>query len=537
MGPVVWALTEFAYQINDMKPLANPFQLQSAPGAAQVFGTLNTVAPFGAPVKFDITKAAANGYVTINSQGVYTYTPSAALAASGGTDTFTVTATDAGQHLENLLGLQGHATTMVVSVKVAAPAADERVTAASQSEGPVAYADSRPTVLNTYTVFNNSWATQNFGNVVSLQGMWDTYPGVGAPMQTGDQYQYTYTQYSNGPDAAPQSTWIQQQLVSNGGVDSGVPGTLAWNPNAPLFIGDNVTYPGYYLQTYNVTCQPSAGACYAPPTTYDSTTYTGTQCNTGSGGSEGTSCGTIWLNDAPGTIYHVPASEAQQQSDILQRLVFFNDQNQAVNATFYPQSQPTVGYTNALKVQGFEPYTNNTQDDSTNTYTVSQTTTKTNSTDFSVETSVSGAGALGELGVEASETITKTYGTEQESSVTYQQDVTQTVEPGYTLYLYTQTPVQRFYGDWKVTYGNTTYILDDVWYDTPYPVTGQYSAYLTAYTCQEGSSECAQLAAGYVPESYPSPIPTGSANYPVAQTPSSSNTGASRTARLSRGRV
>ena len=188
-------------------------------------------------------------------------------------------------------------------------------------------------------------------------------------------------------------------------------------------------------------------------------------------------------------------------------------------------------------MQGFEPYTNNTQDDSTNTYTVSQTTTKTNSTEFSVETSVSGAGALGELGVEASETITKTYGTEQESSVTYQQDVTQTVEPGYTLYLYTQTPVQRFYGDWKVTYGNTTYILDDVWYDTPYPVTGQYSAYLTAYTCQEGSSECAQLAAGYVPESYPSPIPTGSANYPVAQTPSSSNTGASRTARLSRGRV
>ena len=72
LAPVVWALNELQYQVQGLAPLAKPNQLPSAPGQAQVVGTLNTVAPFGAPVKFDVTNAPANGTVTIDSQGFYT---------------------------------------------------------------------------------------------------------------------------------------------------------------------------------------------------------------------------------------------------------------------------------------------------------------------------------------------------------------------------------------------------------------------------------------------------------------------------------
>ena len=74
----------------------------------------------------------------------------------------------------------------------------------------------------------------------------------------------------------------------------------------------------------------------------------------------------------------------------------------------------------------------------------------------------------------------------------------------------------RFYGDWSVVYGNTTYILNNVWFDSPNPVTGQYPQYLAAYTCQAGSVQCAQLSAGQIPTSYPNAWPADP-TYPVAE--------------------
>ena len=464
LSAVVWALNEAVYQIQRLAPLAKPNQLPSSPGQIQVVGALNTVAPFGAPVKFAVTNAPANGTVTIDSQGFYTYTPNAVLAATGGTDTFAVTAIDLGFHLEGLFGLPGHTTTMVVPVTVAAQVAAQAQAAAD---------------LVSYHVYNTSWATQTFGAVTNQLGTVIARPGEGTQLQTTQSADYTF-------ELVEGTTLLSQNLESSA---SSPDGTLAWDPNTPLTFLDLDLFQSHY---FDVNCKPSSGSCNVP--------------------APGVSGGDIYLADAPGTVYTVPAENAQQQSDILQNLVADN----LSNARFYPRSQPTIGYTNPLKAQGFSPYTNNTQDNSTNTYTVSQTTSKTDSSQYSVSVKASAQFKLGLLTATAESSATQTWGTATANALTYTQSTTQTVRPGYTLYLYTETPVYRFYGDWSVVYGNTTYILNNVWFDSPNPVTGQYPQYLAAYTCQAGSVQCAQLSAGQIPTSYPNAWPADP-TYPVAE--------------------
>lgn len=474
LAPVVWALTEAQYQLQGLTPLARPNQLPSAPGQAQVVGALNTVSPFGAPVEFAVTNAPANGTVTIDSQGFYTYTPDAALAATGGTDTFAVTATDTGFHLENLFGLSGHTVTMTVPVTVA-----------PQGTQPQVAAD-----LLTYHVYNTSWTTQSVnGASYSYNTGAVAEPAVGTQFQTGQSADFTMN-WTSGVYGSPYISVI----LSSG--KTSPPGTLQF---ASILFSQYLVYP--YSPVQN--CSTSGGVC-----------------------STGGTSGSIYVADAPGTVYTVPAAQAQQQSDVLQNLVA----DDLSNATFYTKSQPTIGYTNPLKVLGFSPYTNNTQDNSTNTYTVSQTTSKTDSSSYNVSVKVTEEAKLGLLTSKAELGAQYTWGTTTANSLTYTQAVTQTIRPGYTIYLYTETPVYRYYGDWSVVYGNTTYILNDVWFDSPNPVTGSYPSYLSAYTCEAGSADCAQLAAGSIPASYPNAWPD-SANYPVAESQSANATVSSDQAR------
>jgi len=476
LAPVVWALNEAQYQLQGLTPLAKPNQLPTAPGQAQVVGTLNTVSPFGSSVQFAVTNAPANGTVTIDSQGFYTYTPNAALAATGGTDTFAVTATDTGFHLENLLGMSGHKVTMTVPVKVAPQSAQPQVAEA----------------LTTFTLINTSWATQTVTGTVdgtTVNGGTSNVvvaPGAGTTLQTAQSapVSFNYGTYTN----------FFVYLRSAAATPTG---TLNWSDNngstgnVSLFFFDlNLFYPD--LQ---VGCQPTSGSCSSPAQ----------PANNG---------GPIYFADAPGTVYTVPAADAQQQSDVLQNLVA----DDLSNAVFYPKSQPTIGYTNPLPALGYIPYQNNTLDNVTKTYTIGQTTSKTDSSQYNVSVKVTEELKLGLLTSKAELGAQYTWGTTATSTLNYTDSVTQTVRPGYTLYLYTETPVYRFYGDWSVVYGNTTYILNDVWFDSPNPVTTSYQEYEAGYTCLTGGADCAQLAAGTIPATYPDGWPA-SPNYPVAETP------------------
>lgn len=219
-----------------------------------------------------------------------------------------------------------------------------------------------------------------------------------------------------------------------------------------------------------------------------------------------------FLEDPPGTTYYIPSTQPQQQSDVLQNLVSAD----LSNATFLTKSEPRIGYTNPLKAQGFSPYVNNTTSPSTSTYTVSTTTTTASSSTWNVSVKLTQEYKMGGLTMKAEEGAAYTWGTTTTNSQTYTQAVTQTVQPGQTLYLYTETPVYRFYGDWNVTYGNTTYYLQDVWYDTPYAANSLYPSYLAAYTCETGSPQCTQLASGNL-SGYPDSFPTSAPTYPVAE--------------------
>jgi len=220
---------------------------------------------------------------------------------------------------------------------------------------------------------------------------------------------------------------------------------------------------------------------------------------------------TVYLMERPGSTYGIGANNAQSQSDVLQTAV----KDDLSNAVFSTKSSPVIGYTNPLKAQGFSPYINNTTSPSTNEYTTQTTTTTATSYTWAVSTAVNASAKIGDLGASATVTATETWGTTVTDAQTYTQKTNQTVQPGETLYLYTETPVYRFYGDWRVQYGNTTYNLADVWYDTPYSPTSSYPAYLGAYTCPTGSQQCSQVAAGDL-SSYPSAWPSA-VTLPVAE--------------------
>ena len=167
----------------------------------------------------------------------------------------------------------------------------------------------------------------------------------------------------------------------------------------------------------------------------------------------------IYLEDPPGTVFLVASDEVQQQSDILQNLVA----DDLSNAIFVTKSEPSIGYTDPTIPIGFSPYYNGTKDNSTNTYTVTSTTSTATSTTYNVSVKVTEEAKLFNMSLRAEEGAQATWGTTVTDTNTYTQTLQQIVEPGDRLYIYWEMPVYRFYGDWNVTYGNTEYIMQDVW--------------------------------------------------------------------------
>jgi len=221
----------------------------------------------------------------------------------------------------------------------------------------------------------------------------------------------------------------------------------------------------------------------------------------------------IYLEDKPGTVFYVASDEAQQQSDILQNLVA----DDLSNATFVTKSQEAIGYSDPTIPIGFSPYYNGTKDNSTNTYTVTSTTSTASSTTYNVQVKLAEEVKIANVTLKAEESAQATWQTMVTNTNTYTQTVQQTVEPGDRIYIFWETPVYRFYGDWYVTYGNTEYIMQDVWYNTPYKASG-YPSYLAAYTCTAANGGCNGLAAN--PPVLPNDegFPTGYATYPINYT-------------------
>jgi uncharacterized protein (DUF302 family) len=95
-----------------------------------VSGDLDGVDPDGDPLSYKVVQGPPYGSVDVHADGTFTYTPTAALADSGGVDSFVVTVSDQTHALfpglrnlvESLTGTSAtHTTTATISVPVAAP--------------------------------------------------------------------------------------------------------------------------------------------------------------------------------------------------------------------------------------------------------------------------------------------------------------------------------------------------------------------------------------------------------------------------------
>lgn len=149
--PLLWGVLAFIRReiqrtLFNGTPTALPQQQESSdPGV--ITGTVGAEDPDGDALTYTLTVEPTHGTVTLNPDGTYSYEPSAALAATGGTDSFTVVVSDAaaGFHLHGLLSFLrpggGHTRTVIVPVTVAkvndAPTATVRVDDGTASDGTV----------------------------------------------------------------------------------------------------------------------------------------------------------------------------------------------------------------------------------------------------------------------------------------------------------------------------------------------------------------------------------------------------------------
>ena len=88
-------------------PTASPVQAAGQTASGVVTGSVGAADPDGDPTAVALGVGPKNGTVVVHTDGSFTYTPSAALAATGGTDSFTVTVseTNADSHIHSLVGL------------------------------------------------------------------------------------------------------------------------------------------------------------------------------------------------------------------------------------------------------------------------------------------------------------------------------------------------------------------------------------------------------------------------------------------------
>ncbi len=108
---------EIEYTLFNHKPKMNyDSALNNQTADGQITGELDGTDADGDTLTYSVIKGPKSGSVTVGSDGAFTYTPYAGLAAAGGTDTFTVKASDlAGNpfHIHGFALLSGSATAEV----------------------------------------------------------------------------------------------------------------------------------------------------------------------------------------------------------------------------------------------------------------------------------------------------------------------------------------------------------------------------------------------------------------------------------------
>jgi hypothetical protein len=166
----------------------------------------------------------------------------------------------------------------------------------------------------------------------------------------------------------------------------------------------------------------------------------------------------LYLLDASGTTITIPSEQGQEQADVLNQLA----ESKWVNSSFTPKSFDDTVFTDwKLASSSLSNPNNSTSPASTTiTVTTTQSTTTTLKLSASVKANVFEVVDIS-VAAEASEAWTDTY--------TFSQSITVTAQPGEKVSIESRDPVKRVIGDYTVQMGNTTWILKDVYFDSPDP--------------------------------------------------------------------
>jgi VCBS repeat-containing protein len=110
----------FAWRFRNKTPTVSPTQSAQGPTGV-ITGNLRAADGDGDPLTFSITASPAHGTLTVDASGGFVYTPDKTSAHNGVTDTFSITASDAGAgtHSHGLFaGSRGHTATGRITVTV-----------------------------------------------------------------------------------------------------------------------------------------------------------------------------------------------------------------------------------------------------------------------------------------------------------------------------------------------------------------------------------------------------------------------------------
>jgi len=164
----------------------------------------------------------------------------------------------------------------------------------------------------------------------------------------------------------------------------------------------------------------------------------------------------LYLLDQAQTTITIPSGQGQEQADLLNQLA----QSKWVNSSFTPKSFDDTVWTD-WKLAASPVLNESTSPvDKTITVTTTQSTTTTLKLSSSIKTSVFKVVEIS-VAAEYSEAWTDTY--------TFSESVKFTAQPGEKAFIETRQPVKRVIGDYTVQMGNTTWILKDVYFDSPDP--------------------------------------------------------------------
>lgn len=221
-------------------PTVNPVQL-TGQSSGPITGTIGAVDPDGDAIVYKVTGNPSYGSVTVGQDGSYTYTPGTAFA---GSDTFVVTATDSGFHI-NLLSSRGSSgTPATVSVR----------------QGQSSSAPALRFQFN-YGSGAQFWSTEARSALELAAARLASYFVVSSPVTitydvTGQFSPLSPTLASAGSDFAnPQAAGFLQTVVQNKiqtGVDangSAADGTITWNFGPSWAFGNTATGAQYDFQS------------------------------------------------------------------------------------------------------------------------------------------------------------------------------------------------------------------------------------------------------------------------------------------------